>query len=388
MNTRLFILTLVLIGLYLQGNCGNRKDTLNIYSAAFGETRKVYVETPEFFDYDNGKDVRYPVIYILDGQHEWFTDPLHSTLRNLQYTHEIPQCIVVTIPHDDRIKECAIPKKDNEESELLKFITDELSTALEAYRAHDMRYIIGHSFTASFALYAYLQAPQHFHGVIAHSPLNAIMSLAERLKAEPERLKNIYLSVGGAAQSKDMHHRKAFEELKANHPEFVAGINCITADFAGHNAVPMVTSAAFLTQHFFAFSDRFTFTPEIDMNYKLVNEPKAANEILDELHKLLVFKGYIIQPEIPDFNGIASRYINNGYYEHASVIYAFAAQLYPNYYEFAWYLGELYHELGRPASESIAQLERALFLLKTYEASLPEQEEYIAEIEKLLAAYQ
>lgn len=375
--------TLLLMLLVQQsfGLASNRIDTLRIQSTVFGETREVYIETPEFFGYDNGKDVRYPVFYILDGQHTWFTDPLHSTIRNLQYTHEIPQSIMVTIPHTDRMKECALPVNDDEASLLLKFITQELSPALEAYRAHEMRYIIGHSFTASFALYAYWKAPEHFNGVFAHSPLNALTALAQKLAANPARLKNIYISVGSAAQSKDKHHREAFEELVKTQPSFVAGINLLKAEFAAHNSVPMVASAAFFTEHFYEFSDRFTATPLIDMNYKLIEEPKPVNELIEEINNSLKFEGYTIQPEIPDINGIASRYITNGYYDHAAVIYAFAAQLYPYYYEFPWYLGELYHELGRPISESIAQLELALTLLKSRESNLPNRDAYIEEIE-------
>src|SRR5690606_33248860 len=118
------------------------------------------------------EEVKLPVIYILDGQHQWFVNPLLSNIRYLQYTHQIPQAIVVTIPLLNRNKECGIKNINDKELPLHQFITQEIDEKIQSYYPNDFKIIIGHSFSASFALYSYLKKPVYYSGVIANTPLD------------------------------------------------------------------------------------------------------------------------------------------------------------------------------------------------------------------------
>src|SRR5690554_7032517 len=137
---------------------GQEIDTISFYSKAFNEERTVYIHKPEFYKYKS-ESVKLPVIYLLDGQHEWFVNPLLSDIQYLQYTKEIPQAIVVVIPLNQRNIECGIVDLHTE-LPLDAFITKELDPVLQKYHPNDFKLIIGHSFTASFALYSYYRNPE------------------------------------------------------------------------------------------------------------------------------------------------------------------------------------------------------------------------------------
>lgn len=78
---------------------GQEINTLSFYSKAFNEQRTVCIHKPEFYKH-KPESVKLPVIHLLDGQHEWFIEPLLSDIRFLQCTHEIPNTTVV-VPHAD-----------------------------------------------------------------------------------------------------------------------------------------------------------------------------------------------------------------------------------------------------------------------------------------------
>ncbi len=86
---------------------GQTTDTLKFFSESFQSERTVYVETPEFYKYQSDS-VNLPAIYLLDGQHEWFINPVRIMIKYLQYTHQIPQAVIVIIPLEDRNTECQI----------------------------------------------------------------------------------------------------------------------------------------------------------------------------------------------------------------------------------------------------------------------------------------
>jgi enterochelin esterase-like enzyme len=100
------IINFLISGLISSITYGQEIDTLTFYSKAFKEERSVYIHTPEFYKFKS-ESVKIPVIYILDEQQEWFASPVLSDIQYLQYTHEIPNAIVV-IPHKNRNTECGI----------------------------------------------------------------------------------------------------------------------------------------------------------------------------------------------------------------------------------------------------------------------------------------
>src|SRR5690606_20906966 len=182
---------------------GQNTDTLKFHSKTFNSERTIYITTPEFYKYQS-KDVKLPVIYLLDGQHEWFVNPVQNTIRYLQYTHQIPQAIVVTIPLVNRNKECGIKTLEEDELPLYKFITDDVDEKIQKYNPNKYKILIGHSFSASFSLYSYLKNPTYFSAVLANTPLDSFKELIlafEKNKKTDKR--NIFISFGGNAKHED-----------------------------------------------------------------------------------------------------------------------------------------------------------------------------------------
>lgn len=319
---------------------GQKIDTLSIRSEALQEQRLVYVYLPEFYRYQSDS-VKLPVICILDGQHEWFVNPVLSTLRYLQYTHEIPQSIVVVVPHTNRVKECAIDSVGRE-LPLHIFLTRELEESLQSYNPGSYRMLIGHSFSASFSLHALLLSPDFYAAVIANSPLDELEKLIVALESVKENSSGkIALSVGGMARDKDFYHRRVYNQLKSGYPSFFSSIGLFEADQSAHNAVPVVAVPQLLMHFFPGFSSRYSHIAAVDSEYRLIEEPGTVDEELERIGKASRLSGLPYPPELPEINGIASRYLSGGYNSHAIGVYESGVKYFPAYYEFHLYLYEL-----------------------------------------------
>lgn len=351
-------------------------DTLTFYSPAFGEPRSVIVVTPEFYKYQS-EAVRLPVFYVLDGQHEWFVNPVLNTVRYLQYTHEIPGMLIVIIPHHDRIAECDL-EDIHTQLPLDVFLTEELEEKIQRYNPGKMRIITGHSFSASFALHTYLKHPDRFAAVIAHSPLDQLADMIAYARSTPLRTEGIYLSVGGIAADKDYYHRKEYNRLKSAYLSVFADIHTFEADLSAHNAVPVVATPSLLTGLFASYRSRYTEIAGVDEEYVLIDTPGSVQEerdkILSASRLRLLFD---FPPEIADVNGIASRYESNGYLAHARMVYEFGLQYYPDYYEFCLSLYELL--LPTDPEEAKLYLNRAIEQLQREEPS-PEHKDLLKEL--------
>ncbi len=353
-----------------------KTDTLTFYSHVFNETRSVYIQTPEFYKYQSDS-VKLPVIYILDGQREWFVNPLLSTIKYLQYTHEIPNAIVVVIPHKNRNKEYGI-KNVNEIQPLDKFITQEVDSIIKSYKPGGYKVIIGHSFSASFALYSYINHPDYYSAVISNTPMDQLEVLL--IKAEADARVNkagIFISVGGV--EKDEIHRKEYNRLKSKFHSLFDSINTFEAENSKHNAVPIVATPSFLTKMFLDFSDRHSEIAKVDTEYKLISKPSSID---DEIAKILAASkvgNFFYPPEVAEINGIASRFSYNGYLTYALKLYEMGTNYYPDYYRF--YLSMYKLLLKDDLTKSKKYLEKAKYLLETMEDNSSEKQETLKEIE-------
>lgn len=352
-------------------------DTLSFFSNAFNKQRSVYVYTPESYKYQS-EAVKLPVIYILDGQHEWFVNPLLSDIDYLQYTHQIPEAIVVFIPHENRVKECSI--SDLKTSLPLDiFITEELDTALEKYHPNDFKLLIGHSFSASFSLYSYNQHPNYYAGIIAHTPLDALELLIHGLEENPDIDEDhISISIGSIGRDKDYHHRKNYNTLKEKYPDFFNSIHTFEADYSAHNAVPIVSTPTLLTQIFNDFSSRYTKIAEVNDDYKLIESPKYTDVEIQKVMTASKIGSFFYAPQISDLNGIASRYSYSGYNDFAIEIYKMGIEYYPNYYEFYLSLYDL--TLTQDEHKAKEYLTKATLLLTQVEGDWDGKNELLDEI--------
>ncbi len=357
---------------------GQQTDTITFYSKAFQADRSIYITTPAFFKYQS-ETVQLPVFFILDGQHEWFVNPVTNAIRYLQYTKEVPAALTIVIPLDDRMQACAIPDDIHAVLPLHDFITKEIPTAIAAYRPGSLRILIGHSFSASFALYSYHKAPDFYHAVMSHTPLDRlddiIAALQQNQRVQPS---NIYLSTGSVLATKDIHHRAAYDELKMKYADFFQKMNTYEANYATHNAVPIVATPIFLNKMFFSFSTRHNHIAPVNENYEMTQTPQSVEAELAMIQQACYTDQHYITPELPEINGIASRFQNNGYTEHARTLYEWGITLYPNDFGFYLSLAELLHESDLGKTKVL--LTKALELLQTVETDLAERDEMIAEI--------
>lgn len=357
-------------------------DTLKFYSEAFNQERSIYIQTPADYKYAS-TDVKFPVLYILDGQHDWFVEPCIQLVNSLQKTKEVPQMVIVVVPLEDRKAECNVDSLNGPDLPLHTFITKEVPEKLKKYRAGEYNALVGHSFSASFALYSLIRSVDFYDAVFANSPLDALDLLIGELSKQPQKtLDKIYYSVGGADQSKDRYHNSAYSKLRNEYPDFFNNIHAFEATFSSHNAVPIVSMPNFLSECFTPFHNRYAEIAQVDMNYKLLSEPsKIENEISLILQASKLGK-MNYPPEIADYNGIASRYLNSEFYEHALGIYLQAMEDYPNYYEFPAYAAEISIKLKPDAAKYLIQ--KAIELLNKFESDLPEKNEYIDQLNALL----
>ncbi len=357
---------------------GQTTDTLTFYSKAFQKERTVYIKTPEFYKYQS-ETVKLPVIYVLDGQHDWFVNPLLSTIRYLQYTHEIPQALIVIIPLENRIKECGIVNLQGDVLPLHQFITEEINEQIESYNLNEYRMIIGHSFSASFALYSYLKSPKFYSAVFANTPLDHFEKLIAELQKNEVNRNKIYISVGGRASDKDYYHRNEFDKLKLKFPSFFNEINIYEANSSAHNAVPIVALPYFLSKEFEPFCSRYSHIAKVDNDYKLVENPQSISEELEKIDVNSLVGNYFYQPEIADLNGLASRYLNSGFNEYGTEIYKIGIKYYPRFFGFHYSLYELLLETNlEKAKWHLKQTEE---LLRTLETDLAEAKEILQMIE-------
>ena len=357
---------------------GQETDTLSFYSKAFNETRTVFIHKPEFYKYKSDT-VKLPVIYILDGQHEWFVNPLLSDIEYLQYTHEIPNALVVVIPHQNRNKECGIIDLKTE-LPLDKFITEELDKELKKYHPNAFKVIIGHSFSASFSLYSYYNHPDYYSAVIANTPLDEMEMLVEGFEQKNTIDKTkISIAIGGIAGNKDFPHRKNYNELKTKFPAFFNSINTFEADYSAHNAVPIVATPSLLTKIFEKFSGRYSEIAKVNGEYKLISIPESISRETDKILEASKIGNYFYPPEIADINGIASRYSNSGYDDYATEVYEMGIKYYPDYYDF--YLSLYGLLISKDKKKAQVYINKAESLLKTVEKDWNGKEEILKEIE-------
>jgi predicted alpha/beta superfamily hydrolase len=355
---------------------GQKTDTITYFSLAFNQQRTVYVQTPEFYKYQSDM-VKLPVIYILDGQNDWFVNPTLSSIRYLQYTHEIPQAIVVIIPLKDRNRECGLVSLSQPEAPLHNLITHEIGEKLKLYNPGNYRVLIGHSFSASFSMYSYLLSPGFYSAIIANSPLDQLENLIKAFQQNKSIDKSrLYLSYGSV--TKDSYHRKAYEEMKVKYPEFFNQAHTFLANFAGHTAMPLASVPVLLNEAFDGFSGRYNTIAKVDEMYKLVEHPGPVAGVLDQIEKSSTLNGQPYPPELPDINGIASRYLESGYTDYGIKIYEMSLKYYPNYYDFEYQLGKLY--AGTDKQKAKVHLQKAIELLKQFHET--NYMEAVAEINK------
>jgi enterochelin esterase-like enzyme len=360
-------------------------DTLRFHSNAFGTERRVIVHLPEFHRYAS-EEVRMPVIIVLDGQHDWFIDPVLNDIRFLQYTHMVPQAIVVTVPHEDRVAESAPDSITQPTMPLLELLTKELPPLLEAYHPGDLTVLVGHSFTASFALYACFTSPDAFDAVIALSPLHlvkrSVPRVAELLEGSQDQ--RVLVAVGGAHRTLDGgHHSDLSMAVSESRIDRTQG-RFLFREYpgAGHTSLPIIAFPDLLTTLFTPYAVRDTLVPVGLNDYKVLTPPPSPEVLLQKLEASHSLLGDNLPWGLDEANGLLSRLDNSDYNEHVILLLRKAIALYPNFYYFHAWLGDELME--QDPVEAKQHVRNALRILDEYDRNDPDYAEMKADLEGML----
>ena len=188
-----------------------QQDNFSIQSEILQETREIVVHLPENYDPEN-KD-GYPVIYMLDADHE--DDEIAARKAHAYFTAKImPEVIVMAIKNIRRGYDFAPPsitfKQDGEQvsgnsDKFLAFIKNELIPfSSKKFRTNGRRVFTGHSWAGQFLAYTLSQSPELFDAYFITSPDigrygdQTYSDLELVFKQDLDFPEFIYVSVGGS----------------------------------------------------------------------------------------------------------------------------------------------------------------------------------------------
>lgn len=217
--------------------------TIKIPSQILKEERTISIALPQ--DYDKSQKA-YPILYILDAEaRNEFIDAV-STIKDLHAEGVGPQMIIVGIWNTNRNRDMIPVSVSNRpqsggSQKFLEFITDELKPYVKQnYRTTDYSILYGASNAGLFSVYALLQNPDAFDGIIASSPVIGHCPEHMQMKAEEfvrrEQIKNcaLYMIYGTEDSQRVTAYVPDFHEfLKSKAPRgFISQLTILEGE--GH----------------------------------------------------------------------------------------------------------------------------------------------------------
>ncbi|MEO1528117.1 MAG: alpha/beta hydrolase-fold protein [Planctomycetota bacterium] len=158
---------------------------LTIESKILGEEREYLVHLPASYQPSPYLPQRYPVLFLLDGDVQFHLVTGMTSFMG-QSGWQIPEMIVVGIPHRNRTKELTPtqtindfrPGKTSEQQrdsgggdDFLAFVTQELIPKIDSeYRTQPHRVLFGHSYGGLLGAHAFLENKGSFQGFILADP--------------------------------------------------------------------------------------------------------------------------------------------------------------------------------------------------------------------------
>jgi predicted alpha/beta superfamily hydrolase len=192
----------------------------DVPSVVLGDVRRINVLLPPAYDDPKARDVRYPVLYLLDGGAGW-QDFVHVAAIAQQggtWGANAP-LIVVGIESRDRKREFLTPSSDPKEradfpthgeaERFRRFVVEELKPAVNAaFRTDGVDGLIGESLAGYFVVDTALRHPGDFDRYVAVSPSlwwdrESLSRRAADLLAQDRTPRTLWLSIadeGGTMQ--------------------------------------------------------------------------------------------------------------------------------------------------------------------------------------------
>lgn len=191
----------------VNANVRGSSITESLYSTTLSEQRELLIHLPN--NYKENKALRYPVLYLLDGQRN-FAHTI-GTLDLLNQSGMAQEMIIVAIKNTHRTRDFT-PTYDESYNEwgisggadnFLDFIEKELIPYInETYRANNFKIVSGHSLGGLFSIYALQSRPELFQAHFAFSPSlwwhkQIIFKKAESVLLNSDELNTyLYLNMG------------------------------------------------------------------------------------------------------------------------------------------------------------------------------------------------
>jgi len=183
----------------------------SLYSKTLKETRKIYVQLPA--DYKPDENIKYPVVFVLDG--EVFLPTVNDVLKYYSGGFT-PEMVIVGISNDkNRMRDLTTSKvtemygspfkqENGEAVNFSKFIETELIPFVEnKYPVTNFRTLIGHSYGGLFTLYSLVHHPELFSNYLAIDPSldwdnqRLIKELRDKVSSANYKGKSLFMSLAG-----------------------------------------------------------------------------------------------------------------------------------------------------------------------------------------------
>jgi predicted alpha/beta superfamily hydrolase len=179
-----------------------------IYSAILKEDRQVTINLPK--NYTNNTNIKYPVLYLLDG--EWNLDFASSLLKRMHLSKAAPEYIVIGINNIDRVRDYTAtvnqdPRgpvgKGGGGDNFLDFIELEFIPFVnKKYRTNGFKILAGHSIGGLLVLHSFQSRPHLFQAHFAFSPAvwwaaRETLKNTKNFVINTPKLKNyLYMNIG------------------------------------------------------------------------------------------------------------------------------------------------------------------------------------------------
>jgi len=322
----------------------------HLTSKVLGEQRELIVHLPN--NYHQNSELKYPVLYLLDGQRNFGHAVGSLDLLNQSYMAE--EMIIIAIKNTHRTRDFT-PSYDESYNRwgvsggadnFLDFIEKELIPYVNInYRTNNVKILSGHSLGGLLAIYSLQSRPQLFQAHFAFSPSlwwhnQMIFKGAEEFLANADQKSNVlYLNLG----NEDGHMRSAFDRyvnlLEARKPKGLT-FNSEINEQENHS-----TSALVGQTKAYRFLNSVHQCPE-----EVITEGLSA---IERFYKSLSKKyGYQIQPSYSTIKYAAYSALNKKEYAKAIELFELNVKNHP-------YLPDGYDRLAY-VLEANDQLKKAL----------------------------
>jgi predicted alpha/beta superfamily hydrolase len=333
-----------------------------IKSKIMGEDRQITVRLPKGYESESDSDVKYPVLYLLDGPGHM--DHTAATMEYLNMGGQMPKLIIVGISNTERSRDMT-PSVDPKVSfktggvdKFLDFIEKELIPHVEKqFPVAGFKLITGHSFGGLTVMHTLATRPNLFQAHFAFSPSvqwgdKETVGRVKKLLSNNKNLEN-YLYMSIANEGGDMHegYLEIKELLTKNAP---VGLKWNANHYPEetHMTVPVISQ-------FKAYRKYFS-----DWNVPFEVSKQGLDVVKAAYAKKSAKYGYTILPDEGLINNIGYFFLQREVdLKKAKEYFAYNVKTYPKSANVYDGMADVYEAQGN-IKEALVQMDKAVELVK------------------------